>query len=167
MRVCLWVCLTSHSAIPHTVNWWRALASKSFQCVYVWSPRMLRSSTSAALTQTYMPGNLHNSPSLLLTLTSCQYDEDHEFCAFWEWLLYLWVAAFVHFWKCFCVVFKRTRKIEEERSGDRMNEFAGHKWFIVQRERVREREREREATFQSLSLISKMGLEISSLTEPK
>lgn len=61
MSVCLWVCSAGHSAIPHTVIWWRASASKSFQCVYVWSPMMLRCSTSAALTQMYRPGNLHNN----------------------------------------------------------------------------------------------------------
>lgn len=75
----------------------RALASKSFQRAYAWSPRTLRFNTSAAPTQTYVPGNLHNiQPVIFSGLTLCQCDEDVQVCAVLEWLLCLWLA--------FCVV---------------------------------------------------------------
>ncbi len=41
----------------------------------------------------------------------------------------------------FVMFFKRKRKEKKEKSNERLNEFAGHKWFIVEREWVRERDR--------------------------
>ena len=172
--MCVCLCGFDHSAIPHTVIWWRAPASKRFKCVCayvcvhvctcVWSPMMLWSSTSAALTQTHRPGNLHNKSNL--ESASCRHDEDNEFFAFCKGLfLSRWIAENLFF----VLFFQEEEGEKKERSDDWMNEFSGHKWFIAERERERESQREwvREAAFQSLSLISKMGLEISSLTEPK
>lgn len=164
--VCLWVCLSSHSAIPHMVNWWRALASQGFPCVYVWPPRMLWFSTSAALTQTYMSGNLQNNPSLIVNLRSRQCDEDDESCDFSRWLLCSPAAASLHFSKCAWFPFRE--KWRKESSSDQMDEFAGHQWFIVQR-RDREKEREGERGrphFKAFLLFPKWGWKSAAWLSP-
>lgn len=104
----------------------------SFQCVYVWSHMMLRG-TLAALTQTYRPGpgsfesgNLHNKVSIWWKIMHSVLSVS-DFCICELLFSYTFENVFVLF------------SSESKRSNDWVNEFAGHKWFIVERERKRDR----------------------------
>lgn len=72
-------------------EYWPAEASS----VYAWSPRTLRFNTSAAPTQTYMPGSLHNtSPIIFSALTLCPRNKDIQFCAFFG-MTFVFVISFM------------------------------------------------------------------------
>lgn len=71
LLLCLWLLNNNYNSLPHTVMWWWLLAARSFQFVHVWSTKMLWSSSSADVTQTFRPGrgsekpvNKHNKVSL-------------------------------------------------------------------------------------------------------